>query len=161
MRLRIDVAHPQHYDLAAAQPGAVGDAQGGLVLETRAGCRLEQPGDLIGSEHLRQLPRIVRPGQLMGEVGAAECDGEEETQRRGLCVHLRGLRALFDLRKLETAQVVAGRGVGRAAKKARKRLNVPDIIVLRLVAEAPHGHVCDHATAKIADGLVAHRRLLS
>jgi hypothetical protein len=61
-------------------PGSVGDAEGDLVLETRAGCRLEQPGDLIGSGDLRQLPRIVRADQLMGEVGAAECDGEEETQ---------------------------------------------------------------------------------
>jgi hypothetical protein len=33
--------------------------------------------------------------------------------------------------------------------------------VLCLVAKAPDGHVRDHAAAKIADWLVAHRRLLS
>jgi len=97
----------------------------------------------------------------MGEVGAAERDGEEEAQRRGLRIHLRWLCAPFDLRKLEAADVVAGRGIGRAAEKSGKRLDMPDIVVLRLVAEAPDRHVRDHAAAKIADRLVAHRRLLS
>ena len=46
MRSEIDVADPQHDDLAAAQTGAVGDAERGLVLQTGAGRRLEQPGDL-------------------------------------------------------------------------------------------------------------------
>ena len=97
----------------------------------------------------------------MGEVGAAECDGEEEAQRRGLGIHLRWLRTLLDLRKLEVADIVTGRGIGRAAEKSGKDLNMPDIVVLRLLAEAPDRHVRDHAAAKIADRLVAHRRLLS
>jgi hypothetical protein len=67
----------------------------------------------------------------------------------------------LDLRELEAADVVAGRSVGRAAEKPGKRLDMPDIIVLRLLAEASHRHLCDHAAAKIADGIVTHRRLLS
>ena len=51
--LRIDVADPQHDDLAAAQTGAVGDAERGLVLETGTRCGLEQAGDLIRDEHPR------------------------------------------------------------------------------------------------------------
>src|SRR5215813_11985355 len=74
----IDVADPQHDDLAAAQAGAIGDAERGLVLETGTRRGLDQPGDLIWSKDTWQLPRIVRAGQLMGEVGAAERDGEEE-----------------------------------------------------------------------------------
>ena len=97
----------------------------------------------------------------MSEVGATERDGEEEAQRRGLRIHLRRLRAPFDLRKLEAADVVAGRRIGRAAEKSGKSLNMPDIVVLRLVAEAPDRHVRDQTAAKIADRLVAHRRLLS
>jgi len=97
----------------------------------------------------------------MGEVGAAERDGEKEAQRRGLCIHLRGLRALLDLCELEAADVVAGRSVGRAAEKSGKGLNMPDIVVPRLVAEGPDGHVRDQAAAKIADRLVTHQRLLS
>src|SRR5208283_941084 len=159
--LRIDVGDPQYDDLAAAQTRPVGDAERGLVLETGTRRGLEQAGDLIRGKHPRQLAWIVRAGQLMGEVGAAERDGEEEAQRRGLRIHLRWLRTPFDLRKLEAADVVAGRGIGRAAKKSGKGLDVPDIVVLRLVAEAPDRHVRDHTAAKIADRLVAHRRLLS
>jgi hypothetical protein len=82
--LGIDVADPQHDDLAAAQAGAVGDAERSLVLETRTWRGLDQLGHLIWSKHPRQLARIVRARQLMGKVGAAERDGEEEAQRRGL-----------------------------------------------------------------------------
>src|SRR5215472_8602619 len=159
--LGIDVADPQHDDLAAAQTGAVGDAECGLVLETGARRGFDQPGDLLPSKHPRQLPRIVRAGQLMGEVGAAERDGEEEAQRRGLRIHLRWLRTLLDLCELEAADVVVARGVGGAAEKSGKGLDMPDIVVLCLVAKAPDRHVRDHAAAKIADRLVAHRRLLS
>src|SRR5215468_80555 len=159
--LGIDVADPQNDDLAAAQTGPVGDAERGLVLETGTWRRLDQPGDLIWSKDPRQLARIVRAGQLMGEVGTAERDGEEEAQRGGLPIHLRRLRALLDLRKLEAADVVAGRSVGGAAEKSGKSLNIADIVVLRLVAEGPDGHVRDQVAAKIADRLVAHRRLLS
>src|SRR5215468_9150133 len=114
--LGIDVADPQHDDLAAAQTGAIGDAERGLVLETGAGRGLDQPGHLLPSQHPRQLPRIVRAGQLMGEVGAAERDSEEEAQRRGLRIHLRWLRTLLDLCELEAADVVAARGIGGAAE---------------------------------------------
>jgi hypothetical protein len=72
-----------------------------------------------------------------------------------------GCAPLLDLRKLEAADVVAGRRVGQATEKSGKRLDMPDIVVLRLLAEAPDRHVRDHAAAKIADRLVAHRRLLS
>ena len=155
--LGIDIAEAQHDHLGTAQTGAVGDAERGLVLEAGSGRSLEQPGDLIGREHPWQLARIVRARKLVGKVGAAQCDSEEEAQRRRLRIHLRRLCALLDLGKLEAANVVAGRGVGRAAEKPGKGLDMPDIVVLRLVAEAPHGHVRDHAAAKIADRLVTHR----
>src|SRR5579862_7739522 len=108
----------------------------GLVLQTGAGRGFDQPGDLLRSKHTRQLAWIVRAGQLMGEVSAAERDGEEEAQRRGLRVHLRGLRTLLDLCELKAADVVAARGIGRAAEKSGEGLDLPDILVLGLVAEA-------------------------
>jgi hypothetical protein len=52
---------------------------------------------------------------------------EKEAQRRGLCIHLRRLCALFDLCHLEAVDVVADCSVGRAAEKAGKGLNMPDI----------------------------------
>src|SRR5262245_34402563 len=45
-----------------------------------------------------------------------------------------------------------------AAEEGCEGLDVPDIVVARLVAELAHGHVFEHAAAKIADGLLAHRR---
>ena len=71
----------------------------------------------------------------MGEIDAAERDGEEEAQRRGLCIHLRWLRTLLDLCELEAADVVAARSIGGAAEKSGKGLDMPDIVLLCLVAE--------------------------
>jgi hypothetical protein len=76
-------------------------------------------------------------------------------------VHCRRLRTLLDLCELEPADVVAARGIGGAAEKSGKGLDMPDIVVLCLLANAADRHVRDHAAAKIADRLVAHRRLLS
>src|ERR1700752_897388 len=53
--LGIDVADPQHDDLAAAQTGAVGDAERGLVLETGTWRGLDQVGNLIWRKDPRQL----------------------------------------------------------------------------------------------------------
>ena len=58
--LGVDVADAQHHHLAAAQAGAIGNAQRRLVFEPRAGRGLDQPGNFIGREDARQLSRIVR-----------------------------------------------------------------------------------------------------
>jgi hypothetical protein len=44
------------------------------------------------------------------------------------------------------------RSYGGGAEKSGKGLNIPDIVALRLVAEGPDRHVCDHAAAKFALG---------
>jgi hypothetical protein len=46
------------------------------------------------------------------------------------------LRTLLDLCELEAADVVAARGIGGAAEKSGKGLDMPDIVVLCLVAKA-------------------------
>jgi len=61
----------------------------------------------------------IQPAKLMGEVGAAERDGEEEAQRRGLSIQLRvAARTMLELRELEAGDVVAGRSVGGVAEKS-------------------------------------------
>ena len=97
----------------------------------------------------------------MGQVGATARDAKEEAQCGCLRIHLRWLRALRDLLGLEAADVVAARRVRRAAEELGKGLDVPDIIVLGLGAEVAVRHILQNAAAKIADGLVTHRRLLS
>src|SRR6516225_8815772 len=107
--LGIDVADPQHDDLAAAQTGTVGDADRGLVLETGPGRGLDQPGDLLAGKHPRQLARVVRAGQLMGEVGAAERNGEEEAQCRDLGIDRRWRRTLLDLSRYTHRVAISNR----------------------------------------------------
>ena len=156
--LGIDVANAQHDNLAAAQARAVGHAQRGLVLEARARRRLEQPSHILRRENARQLPGVMGASELVREIGAAERDGEEEPQRRGLAVHFGRLGAFCDLLELEPSQIVSRDCLGRAAEKPSKGLDMTDIVVLRLLAELPDSHVLKHAAAQIADGLIAHRR---
>src|SRR5215475_3576052 len=137
--IRLESMSPTRSMTTSPQTGAVGDTERGLVLETGAGRGLDQLGDLLASKNPRQLPRVVRAGQLMGEVGAPKRDGEKEAQRRGLRIHLRWLRTLLDLCELEAADVVAARGIGGAAEKSGKGLDMPDIVVLCLVAKVPSG----------------------
>jgi hypothetical protein len=73
--LGIDVADPQHDDLTAAQPGAVGDAERGLVLETGTRRGLDKLGDLIWRKAAACADSAC---QLMREVGAAKRDGKEK-----------------------------------------------------------------------------------
>ena len=84
---------------------------------------------------------------------------EKEPQRRYRAVHRRRLYALLALADLERAQILAPGHVRRAAEEDCEVLDVADVIALRLLAEAAHGHVLDHATAKRADGLSGCRCL--
>jgi hypothetical protein len=56
--------------------------------------------------------------------------------------------------QLEAAQILRRRSVGRAADEGRKRPDVANVVAARLLAEAAHGHVFDHALAQRADRAV-------
>jgi hypothetical protein len=85
---------------------------------------------------------------------------EKEPQRRHRTVHGRRLHALLALTNLERTQILPFGRVRRAAEEDCEVLNVTDVVALRLLAEAAHGHVLDHAScrrhassmAKRADG---------
>ena len=66
---------------------------------------------------------------------------------------------------LETAKILRRRRVGRAADEGRKRLHATDVVTARVLGEAAHGHVFDHALAQRAAGRTRrigdHRMLLS
>ena len=66
---------------------------------------------------------------------------------------------------LETAQVLRRRRVGRPADKGRESAHIANVIVARLLAEAAHPHVLDHARPQRADGpdgrMGGHRGILS
>jgi hypothetical protein len=55
--------------------------------------------------------------------------------------------------QLEAAQILRRRRIGPAAEESSKRLHLPDVVVTRLLREAAHCHVLDHARPQRADGL--------
>ena len=56
------------------------------------------------------------------------------------------------LAQLEAAQILRRRRVGRPADKGRECSDVSHIIAARVLLEAAHGHVFDHARPQWADG---------
>jgi len=62
---------------------------------------------------------------------------------------------------LKAAQILRRCGIWRAVEEFRQGLDVADVVVLRLPHEVAHAHVFDYAPAQRADGLLAHRGLLS
>jgi hypothetical protein len=94
-------------------------------------------------------------GSLMGEVGTANVTVKRSATTRP------GYSSSAVARPGEPAQAGSGecrRNIGRGTEKAGKGRNLSDILALRLFAEGS-SHP-DPAAAKIADLLVAHRRLL-
>jgi hypothetical protein len=95
---------------------------------------------------------------MAGELGTVQSDTEEEAQRRGRAVERRWLHSALGQMHLEAAYVLGRCRVGRATEEPGERLDVADIVVAGLLAELAYRHIFEHAAAKIADGLVAHRR---
>jgi hypothetical protein len=52
---------------------------------------------------------------------------------------------------LEAAHVLSRRGVGRPAEEGREAPDEADVVALRFLAQAAHGHVVEHASAQRAD----------
>ena len=75
------------------------------------------------------------------------------------------LHAGLRLVHLETAKIFGRRRVGRAAEEGRESLHAADVVTARVLGEAAHVHVFDHALAQRAAGRMrkigCHRMLLS
>src|SRR5205823_62339 len=67
-------------------------------------------------------------------------------------VDARRLHAALRLMQLDASQILRCRRVRRAANEGRKCSDVANVVVARLLAEAPHAHVLDHARAQRAVG---------
>src|SRR5262245_51777452 len=59
----------------------------------------------------------------------------------------------FDQMQLEEANVVGGRGVGRALEERRKALAALNVAALRMRPKLAGGHVLDHALTQRANGV--------
>ena len=58
------------------------------------------------------------------------------------------LYAVLMLIKLEAADIVRRRGIGRAPEERGKAPDMTNVVLPRVGAEAPHEHVVLHALAK-------------
>ena len=98
---------------------------------------------------------------MAGELGRSSVMPKKKRSAEAELLMRRRLHAALGQMQLEAAQVLRRRRVGRAAEEAGEGLDVADIVVAGLLAELAHRHVLEHAAAKVADGLLAHRGLLS
>jgi len=67
-------------------------------------------------------------------------------------VDARRLHAALRLVQLEAAQILRRRRIGRAADEGRERPHLANVVAVRLLGEAAHHHVFDHARTQRADG---------
>jgi hypothetical protein len=148
--LGVDVADLECDHLGDAQAGAVGRAQRRLVLRTRR--RLEQQRDLLDAQHGRQPERLAHHREPPGKVRPVKRRREEEAQGRDRVVDARRLHAALPLVQLEAAQILRCRRIGRPADEGRERPHMPNVVGARLLSEAAHHHVFDHARTQRADG---------
>jgi len=146
----IDIADLERDDFGDAQPGAVCGGECRLVL--RPWCRLQQKRDLLDAEHGRQPARLAHHREPPGKVRPIERHAEKEAQGRDRAVDARRLHAALRLVQLEAAQILRHRDIGRAADEGRKCPDIPNVVVARLLAEAAHTHVLDHARTQRAGG---------
>ena len=130
------------------QPGAVGGGERRLVLRSRR--RLQQKRHLLYAQHARQSARQPHDREPPGKVRPIERHAEKEAQGRDRAVDARRLHAALRLVELEAAQILCRRRIGRAADEGRERPDVPNVVVARLLAEAAHAHVLDHARTQRA-----------
>src|ERR1700733_5043997 len=141
-------------DLRGPQSSRIGCRQRGAALQTRNG--FEKSHDLIGAEHNRQLARLPRVRDALGDGWLAERDAVEETQGSDDLVQQNARRYEMDL---EGVDVVQHQFVRRAAKIPAELRNRADVGSLCRRRHVPDRHVLDHAAAKRAQ--LGHRWLLS
>src|SRR5216683_3185534 len=114
--------------------------------------------DLLDAQHGRQPERLAHHREPPGEVRAVKRRREEEAQGRDRVVDARRLHAALPLVQLEAAQILRRRRIGGPADKGRERPHVPNVVVARLLGEAAHHHVFDHARTQRGYRLGEKRR---
>ena len=100
----VDVLDSKPRDLRGPQPRRIGCRQRRAALQARHG--FEKSHDLVGAEHDRQLARLPRIGDALGNVCLAERDAVEETQGADDLVQPRPRNARRDEMDLEGVDLV-------------------------------------------------------
>jgi hypothetical protein len=112
----------------------------------------QQQRHLLDAEHRRYPPWVRHDGEPPRQIRPVERYREKEAQGRDRAVDARRPQAALRLVQLEEAEVFRRRRVGRPADEGREGPHVADIIAARVVLEAAHAHVFDHAHPQRTDG---------
>ena len=150
----VDVADLQADHLGGAQPRRIGRRQRGARLQ--AWHCLEKPHHLIGTQHHRQLARLPRIRDPLGNLVMAKRDAIEEPQSADRLVQSRPRDPARHQVDLERPHVLQAEPVRRPAEEAaelRDRVNVGSLSRRRQIADR---HVLDHAAAQRAQ--IGHRK---
>ena len=87
------------------------------------------------------------------QVRPIERHREEEAQRRNRAIDALRLHATLGLVDLEAADILRCRRIGWALEERGEAPHETDIVTLRILAQAAHGHVFEHALPQQAYGL--------
>ncbi len=132
-------------DLVGSQAGAVGDAQGRLILEATGG--LQQAGHLFETQDNRYLAWFVDVAHPLHELGMFEGGLEEEPESGDGGVQMTARHPLFDQVQLIPSQILSTCRIRRLAEKAGEVFDDPEGSGLGLGGEFAHRHVFGHALA--------------
>src|SRR5215475_8578328 len=107
----------------ALTPGAIGDAERGLVLQPGSRCRFEKPAYLLEREHSRQWPWVAHAGKTPSELRPIESCAKEEAYRRSRTIELRRFSVMCTWkRRTSSAIAVSGERPRNLASSAMWRI---------------------------------------
>lgn len=147
--LAVDVADLECNDFTGPQSGAVGEREGGLVLQVAGGSN--QAADFLAAQHHGELVRHVHGLHLRHQFATIERDVEEELQSNDRGVERNRRGAAIHQVQLIVPQVLDARRVRRTTQIRSEPLDGAKIAALRLGIEFAHPHVVDHALAQRGD----------
>lgn len=98
--------------------------------------------------------RVANDDEATRQVRAIKRHREEGAQSRYRAIDALRLHATLGLMDLEVADILRGRGIRRPLEERGEAPHGTHIVTLRIVAQAAHGHVFEHALAQRTDGAV-------
>src|SRR6202521_1189734 len=155
----VDVLDLQPDHLAGAQAAAVAETEQYAHLEA-ARDREQAPG-LVLAHHQRNLPRLTEVINLGRKIQSPQRHAKQEPQPGHDAVAIADARARLGKMQLKPADILQRGRIRGPLEKRSKPLAAVNMAPLRARTELASVHVLDHPMAQRADGIGAHRQLLS
>src|ERR1700733_13594478 len=122
----IDIGHLQVAQLGSSQPGCIQRHQHRAMHQVP--CRINQPRDLLRTEHTRQLPGALGKRNLIEQVGAPKGLDEEKPQSRTSALDSARRQLLIAKQmNLVLANMAGTKALWRAVEVLRKILHRVDV----------------------------------